>query len=245
MEDAPQKYYEENPYQVNTPRGGEEEMSVVRAALMLSLGIIISVGIVVLFLHHKDRFTIVPQNRGIFVFDYKNSSVSFCSDKGCTLISINADSYNRETYFMPQGYMASSPQYSMGFMSPQAMQPNPYMNPQYSPYMPSPYPPQSNFGPQPGWVSFQNQQAVPMVPPQPMQPQQAFQAQANMQNNFIPQQQPQGQQQMDQGQQQPDQGQQQMDQGQQQSDQGQQQMDQGQQQPDQGQQQMDQGQQQQ
>jgi len=188
MEDTPQKYYEENPYQANKPRGGEERMSVVRAALMLSLGIIISVGIVVLFLHHKDRFTIVPQNKGIFVFDYKNSSVSFCTSKGCTLISVNADSYHhsaREMYFMPQGYMSSPPQYPMGFMSPQAMQPNPY-HPPYSPYMPQAYPQPQNFGPQSGWIGFQNFQApmAPVAPGQPMQlqQQQAFQEQ---QPNFM------------------------------------------------------------
>lgn len=179
MQDAPQKYYEENPYQVDVSRGGEERMSVVRAALTLSLGIIISVGIIVLFLHHKDRFTIVPQNQGIFVFDYKNSSISFCNAKECALISVNADHYqypSRETYFMPQGYMNSSPQYPMGFMSPQAMQQNPYMNPQYPPYMQSPYPPQQYLGPQPGWVGFPPQQtlAAPIVP---AQQQQVFQEQ--------------------------------------------------------------------
>lgn len=192
MEDTPQKYYEDNPYQANSG-GGEERMSVVRAALMLSLGIIISVGIVVLFLHHKDRFTIVPQNKGIFVFDYRSSSLSFCNTKGCNLISVNADTYHHpvaEMPFMPQGYMAASPQYPMGFVSPQMMQQNPYMNPQYSPYMQQAYPLQQGFGAQPGWASPQ----FPMAPVQPMQQQQAFQ-EPYMQNTFTPEMQSQVQQQ--------------------------------------------------
>jgi hypothetical protein len=235
MEDAPQKYYEENPYQANTPRGGVERMSVVRAALTLSLAIIISVGMIVLFLHNKDRFTIIPQNKGVFVFDYKNSSLSFCDNKGCTLISINADRYpSREMSFMPQGLMQPMPQHPLGFINPNAVMPQtPFINPQYPPNIQPPYLPQQNFQPQgfnaQGFGGFQNQQPIAAQPLpiqqnllQPQQ-QQSFQEPAPPlpQKNFAPTQQDQGQQ--DQRQVQQDQGQQ--DQGQQ--DQGQQ--DQGQQ----------------
>jgi hypothetical protein len=225
MEDTPQKYYEENPYQANAPRGGEKQMSVVRAALTLSLAIIISAGMIVLFLHHKDRFIITPQNKGVFVFDNKNSSLSFCTNKACTLISVNADRYpSRETSFMPQSFMGLTQQQPLGFMSPNAaMQQNPLMTPNMYPQNPWSQ----------GFGGFQNQQPLPMQQEQTQQ-QQVYQDSPPLplQNNFAPAQQYQGQQ--DQGQQYQDQ----QDQGQQQyQDQGQEQY---QDQPDQGQQYQDQ-----
>ncbi|MEI8295883.1 MAG: hypothetical protein WCG04_05105 [Alphaproteobacteria bacterium] len=108
-------------------------MSVVRAALTLSLAIVISVGMVVLFLYNKERFNIVAQNNGIFVFDSKNATLSFCTNKKCTLISINSDHYPaRDMSLIPQGFIDSTPPYPQGFISPNAVtHQNPVIYPQY------------------------------------------------------------------------------------------------------------------
>lgn len=114
-------------------------MSMVRSSLILGITILISVGIIMLFIQHKDRYTMIQNGNGVFILDHKSSSLNFCDSKGCKLISVGADHYSEamqatqgKNFFqqtfgcmpstpylptLPQNYGTSPMQPSVGFIT--------------------------------------------------------------------------------------------------------------------------------
>jgi hypothetical protein len=135
MEDIKHHQYVENPYAVQGRR--EDIMSTVRSSFIVSLALFLSVAMVLVYFYGRDRYEIVAQGRGIYVFDRKTSSFSFCDEKGCQLISVSGDQAIRSAFsFAPFGQQ-ESPQ-SLGFMAPpQPMQLNPMMQAQQAMANPS------------------------------------------------------------------------------------------------------------
>jgi hypothetical protein len=78
-------YY--NPYISGQRAGKGESMSSVRASFVFAFAILASVGAIILFLDHSDRFELMTGKQGLYIFDKKTTATNFCDTYRCIGIS--------------------------------------------------------------------------------------------------------------------------------------------------------------
>ncbi|AIK97190.1 hypothetical protein ID47_11310 [Candidatus Paracaedibacter acanthamoebae] len=62
-------------------------MSSVRASFVFAFAILASVGAVLLYLDHSDRFKLTTGKQGLYIFDKKTTATNFCDTYRCIGIS--------------------------------------------------------------------------------------------------------------------------------------------------------------
>lgn len=83
-----EKQYYSNPYLPDNRAAKGEKLSMIRATLLFCLTILSSVVVVTFFNQQQDRFIVVPQNEGMYIFDRKTSATNYCNSEGCKAISL-------------------------------------------------------------------------------------------------------------------------------------------------------------
>ncbi|MBW8309456.1 MAG: hypothetical protein K0M45_07475 [Candidatus Paracaedibacteraceae bacterium] len=78
-------YY--NPYVPGQRAGKGESMSSVRASFVVAFAILASVGAVLLYLDHSERFELTSGKQGLYIFDKKTTATNFCDTYRCIGIS--------------------------------------------------------------------------------------------------------------------------------------------------------------
>lgn len=62
-------------------------MSVVRATLLICATILLSIATVVFYNYYQDRYVLVTQEDGLYVFDRRQATVNYCDSDSCKAIT--------------------------------------------------------------------------------------------------------------------------------------------------------------
>lgn len=130
MEEVTRHQYVENPYVRREPvpepvqpvkREREVKMGTVRSSFVLSLALFICVGMSLYYLYSKDQYEIMAAGQGLYVFDHRTLTFSYCDDKECKLIGFQGENpFQASRGFMSFGQKNVEPG---GFSSPARARP--------------------------------------------------------------------------------------------------------------------------
>lgn len=81
-----QRPYYDNPY-LTTSAGGREKMNFVRSALLICATLLLSITVYTLYNYYQNRYIIVSQNSGLYIFDRNDSQVHFCDQNNCKAVT--------------------------------------------------------------------------------------------------------------------------------------------------------------
>lgn len=81
-----QRPYYDNPY-LTSSTGGREKMNFVRSTLLICATLLLSIAVYTLYNYYQNRYIIVAQDSGLYVFDRKDSQVHFCDQENCKAVT--------------------------------------------------------------------------------------------------------------------------------------------------------------
>jgi hypothetical protein len=76
-----------NPYLPEQREDKGERMNIIKSTLIICATILLSVVAIIFFTTQHERFVIIGDKTGIFIFDHKTSATNYCTTTGCKMIS--------------------------------------------------------------------------------------------------------------------------------------------------------------
>ena len=81
-----QRPYYDNPY-LTSSTGGREKMNFVRSTLMICATLLLSIAVYIFYNYYQNRYFIVAQDAGVYIFDRQDSQVHFCNQDNCKAVT--------------------------------------------------------------------------------------------------------------------------------------------------------------